>query len=148
LAQSVEFRSGSGKVRGFGTGLLLTIVTFGIYYYFWYFKLNDELMRVGESYSDRELAGSKPINSLMAVLFGGIIIVPPFLSVYGFCNRIQRAESLAGVSSAEQINPMLCFLLYFPLGILVIPAFFHYAMVTKHQNRVVLAAAEPDRALA
>ncbi len=116
-------------------------------YYWWYFYLNDELRDIGRSYGDPELGSSKPINSLMAVLFGGLLILPPYISVYRFGKRINRAEMLVGIPESDRINPVWAFLLLFPLGLLVIPAFMHYAMVTRHQDMVVRAAAvEPPPA--
>ena len=41
----------------------------------------------------------------------------------------------------REINPIAAFLLYFPGGILVIPAIVHYWYVTKHQNIALRAAA-------
>jgi hypothetical protein len=141
MAEEMKFRSGSGKIRSFGAGLGLSIITFGIYFYFWYFSVNNELQRIGESYSDPELSASKPINSLMAVLFGGMILIPPYLSVYRYGKRLKRAEGLVGVREDDQINPTLAFLLLFPGGILIIPAFIYYWYVTKHQNQAVNGAA-------
>jgi hypothetical protein len=129
---------GTGKLRSFWVGLGLNIITLGIYYYYWYFQINDELKEIGRAGGDEELASSKPINSLMAILFGGILILPPFVSIYQTGKRIQRAEKLGGVK--HDIHPVWAFLLAFPLGILIIPGLIHYAMITKHQNQALLAA--------
>lgn len=133
-------KGGSGKVRSFWTGFLLTGITFGIYQYFWYYFVNDELKDVGAAEHDPGLAQSSPTLSVAAILFGGIILVPPLLSIYNYGKRIQRAQRLAGVGREEQINPTLAFLLYFPGLFLVFPFFFHYWYVTKHQNRAIVAA--------
>ena len=139
MALEVRLGTGAtGKIRGFGAGLGLTIITLGIYHYYWYFQINDELKEVGRAKGDGELAASKPINSLMAILFGGLLIVPPWVSVYRTCKRVKRAEELGGVK--HTIHPMWALALLFPLGILIIPALFHYSIVTKHQNRALLAA--------
>ena len=47
----------------------LSVVTFGIYFLYWYYKVNDELRRFVHDES------ISPTRSLMAMLFGGIIIV-------------------------------------------------------------------------
>jgi len=145
MAQEVALgTAGSGKVRSFGVGFGLTVITLGIYYWFWYFYVNDELRDIDISRNDPTLANSRPARSVTAVILGGFLIVPPFLSVYNYGRRIERAERLVGISAAERINPALAFLLLFPGGILVIPALAHYWYVTKHQDLAVRAAAGPD----
>jgi hypothetical protein len=141
MAQEVQFADGdTGKIRSFGVGLLLTIVTFGIYYWFWYYLVNDELKDIGTSLNDPKLASSSPGTSLVAVLIGPLVIVPPLISVFNYGKRIKRAQGLAGVPIAQRINPTLAFLLVFPFGFLLVTTLVHYWYVTKHQNAAVLAA--------
>jgi len=141
MAREIEFGRGAiGKVRSFWVGLCLSIITLGFYYYFWYYLLNDELKDIGIAKDDPNLADSKPAMSVTAVLIGGFIFVPPLISVYNFGQRIKRAERLGGIDMDNTINPVVAFLLLFPGGILIIPAFIHYWYVTKHQNAAVLAA--------
>jgi Zn-dependent protease with chaperone function len=141
MAQVVEFGNGAaGKIRSFWVGFGLTIITLGIYYFCWYYFVNDELKDVGIDKDDQNLAHSSPAMSVTAVLFGGIIIVPPLLSVYNYGQRIQRAQRLGGIPRADQINPVTAFLLYFPGLFLIIPYFIHYWYVTKHQNMAIRAA--------
>jgi hypothetical protein len=141
MAQEVEFGRGAiGKVRSFWVGFFLTIITLGIYYYVWYYLLNDELKDIGIAKDDPNLAESKPAVSVAAVLLGGWLIVPPLISVYNFGQRIKRAQRLCGIEMDKTINPVTAFLLLFPGGLLIIPAFIHYWYVTKHQNAAVLAA--------
>jgi hypothetical protein len=78
--------------------------------------------------------------SVTAVLIGGWLIVPPLLSIYNYGQRIKRAQRLGGIPRGEQINPILAFLLVFPGGLLIVPYFFHFWYVTKHQNAAVRAA--------
>jgi hypothetical protein len=141
MAQEVEFGGGGvGKVRSFAVGLGLTVITFGIYYYVWYYLINDELKDVGISKGDQNLAQSSPTNSVIAVLLGSLLFVPPLISVYNTGNRIRRAQLLSGIDRNRAINPVTAFLLLFPGGLLMIPVFFHYWYITKHQNSVVRAA--------
>jgi uncharacterized protein DUF4234 len=142
MAQEVEFGNNSaGKIRSFWVGFGLTAVTLGIYYFCWYYFVNDELKEVGQAKDDQNLATSSPGMSVVAVLFGGLIVVPPFLSIYNYGQRIKRAQRLGGVPRAEQINPVTALLLYFPGMLLIVPYFFHYWYVTKHQNMALRAAA-------
>jgi hypothetical protein len=141
MAQEIEFGGGGvGKVRSFWVGLGLTVITLGIYYYVWYYLINDELKDIGIAKGDQNLAQSSPTMSVIAVLVGGFVLIPPFISIYNTGNRIRRAEVLAGVDRNQAINPVAAFLLAFPGGILIIPAFFHYWYITKHQNAAVRAA--------
>jgi len=142
MAQEVEFgRGGTGKIRSFWVGLGLAILTLSIYYFCWYYFVNDELKDIGIAEDDQNLAQSSPAQSVLAVLIGGWLIVPPLLSVYNYGQRIKRAQRLTGVERHQQINPTVAFLLYFPGGILIIPALIHYWYVTKHQNTALRAAA-------
>ncbi len=144
MAQEVEFGDGgAGKIRSFANGLGLTIVTLGIYYFFWYYLVNDELKDIGVAKGDQKLSQSSPGSSLAAVLVGGWLIIPPLLSVYNYGQRIKRAQRLGKVPPQDQINPMVAFWTAF-FGWLLIPSLYHYWYVTKHQNRAVLAAGGLD----
>ena len=141
MAREVVFGDGgAGKIRSVWVGFGLTIVTLGFYYWFWYYFVNDELKDIGVSRSDQKLAQSSPGLSVTAVVIGGIVVVPPLLSVYNYGQRVKRAQRIVGVGPGDQINPVLAFLLVFPGGILIIPMFIHYWYVTKHQNRAVRGA--------
>ncbi len=147
MAQEVEFgKGGAGKIRSFWVGLGLTVLTLGIYYFCWYYFVNDELKDIGIAEDDQNLAQSSPAQSVLAVLIGGWLIVPPLLSVYNYGQRIKRAQRLAGVERHEQIDPTMAFLLYFPGGLLIIPLFIHYWYVTKHQNMALRAVAGESHA--
>jgi Domain of unknown function (DUF4234) len=78
MAQEVEFgRGGTGKIRSFWVGFGLAIVTLSIYYFCWYYFVNDELKDIGIAEDDQNLANSSPAQSVLAVLIGGWLIVPP-----------------------------------------------------------------------
>lgn len=131
-------------MRSFWVGFGLTIITLGIYYWFWYYFVNDELKDIGISRGDPKLSQSSPGLSVTAVILGGFVFFPPLISVYNYGQRIKRAQRLVGVPAAHQINPVLAFLLVFPGGILIIPALIHYWYVTKHQDMAVRAAGGLD----
>ena len=142
MAQEVELGpAGTGKIRSFGVGLLLSIVTLGIYGFCWYYFVNDELKDIGQEKHDPNLAQSSPMMSVIAILVGGWVIVPPLLSVYNYGQRIKRAQRLSGVPQHEQINPVVAFLLMCPGALLVIPYFLHFWYVQKHQNMALRATA-------
>lgn len=142
MAQEVDIGAGAtGKIRSFWVGFGLTVLTLGIYGLCWYYFVNDELKDIGAERDDQSLAQSSPTMSVIAIVVGGWVIVPPFLSVYNYGQRIKRAQRLAGVPRERQINPTAAFLLWFPGLLLVIPYFVHYWYVTKHQNAALRAFA-------
>lgn len=141
MAQEVEFgKGGEGKIRSFWVGTGLVVITLGIYAFCWYYFVNDELKDVGIAKDDQNLGQSSPAMSVAALVIGGWAIIPPLLSVYNYGQRIKRAQRLTGIPREDQINPTVSFLLYFPGILLIVPYFFHYWYVTKHQNRVMRAA--------
>jgi hypothetical protein len=148
MAQEIQLgRGGLGKIRNFWVGLGLTVVTFGIYSACWYYFVNDELKDIGASNDDPNLASSSPMMSVLALILGGYLVVPPLLSVYNYGQRIRRAQTVAGVPEEERINPVVAFLLMFPGILLVVPYFIHFWYVTKHQNQALRAAGDAPLAL-
>jgi hypothetical protein len=129
--------AGSGKIRCFWVGFLLTVVSFGLYYYFWYYLLNEELKEIGIAKGDQNLGSSQPALSVAAVVAGWPLLVPPLISTYNFLQRIKRAQRLAGVTADREIHTTLAFLLYFPGSLFLLPLLFFFWYVTRHQNRAL-----------
>jgi uncharacterized membrane protein YjgN (DUF898 family) len=73
----------------------LTVITLGIYFFYWYWKVNDELSAFEHDDS------ISPTRSLMAILFGWLIIVPPFIAIYNTAKHIQNAEQ------RREIQPLM-----------------------------------------
>lgn len=117
---------GIAKVRSFGAGFALSVITLGFYHYFWWYFINDELRDIGIARGDQKLATSNPTNSVIAILIGGIAIVPPLISIYNTAARIGRAQRRCGIAHADTINPTLALLLVFAGGLLIVPAFVYY----------------------
>lgn len=141
MAEEIELgKGGLGKIRSFWVGFGLTIITLGIYYLCWYYFVNDELKDIGIANDDGNLSQSSPTTSVIAVLFGWIVVIPPYLSVYNYGQRIRRAQLLVGVDRNRAINPTIAFLLFFPGSLLIVPYFIHFWYVTKHQNAALRAA--------
>ena len=91
------------KIRNPFLVFVWSLVTFGIYYLVWYYKINREL---------RDAAGVSvsPVVALLAITIGWIVIVPPFVSWWRTFTRIADAQRAAGLGS--EANPMLGFILY------------------------------------
>jgi hypothetical protein len=90
---------------------LLTFVTIGVYYYVWYYKINNELNHYGVE--------NNPTTAVLAVLLGPIIIVPPFVSLYKTADRIKQAQERSNAS--ERIIPVLALLLHIVVSAFALP---------------------------
>jgi hypothetical protein len=115
MAEEVQI-SGSnavGKIRNPLGVVGLTIITFGVYFFIWYYKVNKEMAEMGKARGTDEL-GTSPATSLMAVLFGWILLfIPPLVSEYKTCDRLNKAERSVGL---EGMEAGLLFLLWIFLG--------------------------------
>ena len=100
----------------------LSVITLGIYFFYWFWKINDELRlyKRDESIS--------PTRSLMAMLFGWLIIVPPFIATYNTSKHVQDAEQRLGVQ--PQLEPALT------IVFLLIVAIGNTIYVQEHLNRI------------
>jgi hypothetical protein len=120
-----------GKVRNPLAPALLPFVTLGIYTLVWYYKINKELASLGRARNTEEL-GKSPGTSLMAVLLGWILIVPPFLSIYNTWKRKVAAERLTGRDGMEAGLGFLLSILIGPVG---------YYLLQRDLNQVLQAQA-------
>jgi hypothetical protein len=97
MAAEVQIQPGSlektAKVRHPVAVVIFSIITFGIYYVYWWYQLNREMRDLGEARGLDGL-GRRPVNSLLAVFPGAIIVVPPLVSYYNGVRRIQRAQEV------------------------------------------------------
>ena len=91
----------------------LSFITIGIYYFYWYYKVNDEIRRYEKDDSVR------PGIALLAVTLGWLIIVPPFISVYNTSKHIVRMEERAGVAQvlSPAINVVLLIVVSIAIGL-------------------------------
>jgi hypothetical protein len=104
----------------------LTFITLGIYGLYWYYKVNEEILR----YTKDDTIS--PTRSLLAVFPGALIIVPPFIAFYNTANHIVRMQQRRDLTS--QISPALVVI----LGIIIFIGMAAY--VQEHLNRVWDAA--------
>src|SRR5215208_132338 len=115
---------------------LLTLVTLGVYFFVWYYKVNREMSDLGRARGTDEL-GDSPGTSLLAVTLGALIIVPAIVSLYNTFMRTQVAARLTGV---EPLNGWIALAFYLFLGI-GFPAYLQSGL-----NKVW--GAQADRAVA
>ncbi len=83
-----------GRIRGTGTCILLTVVTFGIYPLIWYFQTHEEMKR----HTGQGIGG---LVALLLAMFVGV--ASPFLSssevgeMYARAGRPRRVTGLTGL---------------------------------------------------
>src|SRR5947209_14345675 len=101
MAEEVQIEGSGGvaKIRSPWAPALLPFVTFGIYAFVWYYKINREMADLGRARGTDEL-GDDPLTSLLAITIGWIIIVPAVISTIHTAQRIQAAQRLTGASQA------------------------------------------------
>ncbi|GGD12240.1 DUF4234 domain-containing protein [Nocardioides daphniae] len=100
-----------GKVRGTGLVIVLTIVTFGIYSLYWYYKIHQEM----KAHSGAGIGG--PIALLLAFFVG---FVMPFISSHEIGSLRERAGQEPKVSAVTGLWVIPgCLLLVLPLVWLV-----------------------------
>jgi hypothetical protein len=109
------------KVRNPWAVALLPIITLGIYHLVWWYKINKELKAYGEA-KGYDL-GQSPVNSLLALFPGGIIVIPALVSYWRGTKRVQGASKIAG---REPVSGWISIILY----LLIAPAFWAYLQVS------------------
>lgn len=88
---------------------LLSMVTFGIYFLIWYYKVQKEM---------REFDPRVEVNPTKAVLimiFGSLLLfIPPLISFYNTGKRVAQVQRAAGL--AQTCSRTIGFSLFIPLG--------------------------------
>jgi Domain of unknown function (DUF4234) len=87
----------------------LSFITLGIYFFYWYWKINDEL----SSFEHDDTIS--PTRSLMAILFGWIIIVPPFIAIYNTAKHVQGDERQMEIQPELEPALTIVFLVLFSI---------------------------------
>ena len=100
MAQTVTIAGQEFKKRNIvGVWLGLPLITLGIYFFVWIYKVNDEARRFLRDDSIR------PGRSLLAFIPGFLLIVPPLIAIYRLGHRIRRMEEAAQVQG--RVEPVL-----------------------------------------
>lgn len=108
MAESVTL-DGEVYIKRNPLGVLgLSIITLGIYWLYWYYKVNDEIRRYEKDDSVR------PGIALLAMTLGWIVIVPPFISLYNTSLHVVRMEERVG--SPALLSPALNVVLLLVFG--------------------------------
>jgi Domain of unknown function (DUF4234) len=135
VAEQVQVGGTTVKIRNPFLVFVWSLVTLGIYYFVWYYKINRELR-------DASGVNVSPGIALLAVTLGWIVIVPPFLSWYRTFERTVQAQRGAGVTN--EASPILGFIL-FVIAVFFLPVEVIYAQdelnkVWRRQSQSVAVA--------
>jgi hypothetical protein len=79
-----------GKTRNPAAVFLFSLITFGIYYLVWWYKINREVREFDPTIT------VEPGISVVAITLGGCLIVPPFVSTFNTGTRIAQAQASGG----------------------------------------------------
>jgi hypothetical protein len=116
MAQAIAIRGSNytGKERNPLGVIGLSMITFGVYGIFHYYYVNKELAELGKARGITEL-GDNPMLSVIAIVPGFFLIVPPFISLWNTWKRQQHARQLFGVQ--QGIDQVPGFLLHLFIGV-------------------------------
>ncbi len=92
---AVTHTTAVGKARRPWAVTTLCAVTLGVYALVWYYTVNREMRDFGSARGDRQLAESKPARSVLAITVGGLLVVPPIISLVRTTGRVHDVERLA-----------------------------------------------------
>src|SRR4051794_18278903 len=140
MAQEVQIpgSQATAKIRSPWAPALLPYVTFLIYLFVWYYRINREMADLGRARGKTDELGDNPGTSLLAVTLGALIVVPAVISTIHTAQRIQAAQRLPGVP--PQLNGWLALI----MALLITPVFHAYEQ--SELNKVWRAGGEPPRA--
>ena len=112
MARQVEIpgAGSTAKIRNPLGVIGLSLITLGIYYFFWWYFINREMADLGRAHGRSDL-GEQPLLSVLAVSIGAILIIPPFVSYWRTCKRVERAQNLA--LGSNNFSVVLAFVLIF-----------------------------------
>ncbi len=129
MATTVQIsdRGQTAKIRNPWGVAGLSLITLGIYYLVWYYKVNREMSDWGAQH-DVDI-GTSPGMSLLAVTIGGILIVPPLVSIWGTGKRMQLSQRAADVYGGSG-------LLWFVLHLIPIVSLFAPVYLQMQLNKV------------
>jgi hypothetical protein len=129
MAESVQIAHGGGlaKIRQPWGVIGLALITFGIYYVFWWYFINREMKDLGNARGVD--LGQSPGTSVLAVTLGAFVIVPPFVSVWMTGRRMEGAQRTVGVLGGS--GP-----LFFVLHLVPIISLYAPVYMQKELNKV------------
>jgi hypothetical protein len=114
MAEEVQI-AGSGstaKVRNPLGAVGLSLVTIGIYFFFWWYFINREMRDLGRA-RNTDL-GQNPGNSVLAITLGALVIVPAIVTMWTTSARIEKAQEAVGIE--RRVSGPIIFILLLLIG--------------------------------
>jgi hypothetical protein len=120
----------AGKTRNIWlVWLVWPLITLGIYHLVWWYKINREARDFDENIK------VEPVLSLLALVPGAVIIIPPFVTVYRTGERIGQMQEDAGME--RSCNGWIGLVLSFFLSL-------HALYYQSELNRIWARLGEPE----
>jgi Short C-terminal domain/Domain of unknown function (DUF4234) len=136
------------KIRHPVAVAIFSLITLGIYYVYWWYQVNREVIDLGRARNVTRL-GDNPTLSALAVFPGVLVIVPPFFTLYNGVKRFQRAQQ--AVLDESTLNGWIVLLLVvatFIVGFagLIIPGYIQAELnkIWERQPKLGIEAAAGD----
>jgi len=111
------------KVRSPVWVVVLSALTLYVYVIFWWYYVNRELRDLGRAKGSTEL-GDSPGTTALAVSLGALVLIPPLVSAYRGCQRIQAAARVVGRN--DPLNGWIALILFAMIGFFYVPFFAGY----------------------
>ena len=146
MADPVQIQGSSyvGKIRNPLGVVGLSLITLGIYSLVWYFKTNKELAELGQAKGTEEL-GTNPTTSILAIIPGFIVLVPPFVSFYQYCKRINAGERLVGLPEGMAAGLLFLIMIFVsPIGYYIAQANINKILQAQGGAAAPAAPAAPE----
>jgi hypothetical protein len=78
----------------------LSLITLGIYFFFWWYFINREMHDLGRA---RKVdLGENPTNSVLAITLGALVIVPAIVTMWTTGARIESAQEIADMEPPRE----------------------------------------------
>jgi hypothetical protein len=90
----------------------LSLVTIGIYFFFWWYFINREMRDLGRARNAN--LGESPGNSVLAITLGALVIVPAIVTMWTTSARIEAAQEAVGIE--RRVSGPIVFILLLLIG--------------------------------
>lgn len=90
---AIDQQGSTAKVRNPVWVAIFTLITLGIYGLYWWYQVNREMVDYGRAQNAQGL-GDNAWLSFLAMFPGGLILIPPIVSLYNGVGRMQRTQEV------------------------------------------------------
>ncbi|MFN8152380.1 MAG: DUF4234 domain-containing protein [Solirubrobacterales bacterium] len=90
---ALDAQGSTAKIRNPVLVAVFSLITLGIYTLYWWYQINREMVDYGRAQQVQGL-GDNAWMSFLALFPGGLILVPPIVSLYNGVGRMQRSQEV------------------------------------------------------